>query len=252
MRKMPLTGGLFLIGALALSGVPPLAGFFSKEAILGRAYEVGNLPLFALGVLVTFMTTFYMFRLFFSVFTGTPKDRKAYDHAHESPAVMLGPMILLAFFSIVAGFVGSSVTGFSYFHFMGVPPHAEGHAESPIVMVLSIAAVAAGLFLSWAIYSRGWISSEEIRRRARAVHTLVWNKYWLDHVYYRFVIDGGLALSRFMQGVDDVVDWVVNGVGLTTRGAGVGLRQTQTGFVQNYMLAIVVGIVLIVIGIGLR
>jgi NADH-quinone oxidoreductase subunit L len=251
MRKMPLTGAMFLIGALALSGVPPLAGFWSKEAILGRAFEIGNMPLFALGVLVTFMTTFYMFRVYFSVFTGKPRDQEAYDHAHESPAVMLGPMVLLSFFSIVAGFLGSSAMGHAYYRFMGIAP-AESHEGGEIVMTLSIAAVAVGLFLAWVIYGKQWISSETIRRKARAVHTLVWNKYWLDDLYNRIVVDGGLAFSRFMQGVDNVVDWVVNGVGLTTQGAGQGLRQTQTGLLQNYMLAIVLGIVLIVIGIGLK
>jgi NADH-quinone oxidoreductase subunit L len=134
---------------------------------------------------------------------------------------------------------------------MGIAP-AESHEGGEIVMTLSIAAVAVGLFLAWVIYGKQWISSETIRRKASAVHTLVWNKYWLDDLYNRIVVDGGLAFSRFMQGVDNVVDWVVNGVGLTTQGAGQGLRQTQTGLLQNYMLAIVLGIVLIVIGIGLK
>ncbi|MBI5197243.1 MAG: NADH-quinone oxidoreductase subunit L, partial [Nitrospirae bacterium] len=251
MRKMPLTGAMFLIGALALSGVPPLAGFWSKEAILGRAFEIGNMPLFTLGVLVTFMTTFYMFRVYFSVFTGKPRDPKAYDHAHESPAVMLGPMILLSFFSITAGFLGSPVLGHAYYQFMGIVP-AESHEGGELVMILSVLAVAFGLFLAWVIYGKQWISSEAIRQKVRAVHTLVLNKYWLDDLYHWLVVEGGLAFSRLMQGVDNVVDWVINGVGLTTQGAGLGLRQTQTGFLQNYMLAIVLGIVIIVVGIGLR
>ena len=106
-KKMPVTFWTFLIGALALCGVPPFSGFYSKDSILAQALEQKNYPLFVLGVFVAGLTTFYMFRLFFVAFVGKPRTEAA-GHAHESPAVMTWPLQVLAVFAIIGGIIGVS------------------------------------------------------------------------------------------------------------------------------------------------
>ena len=106
-KKMPVTFWTFLIGALALCGVPPFSGFYSKDAILAQAWHTHNYPLFAVAAFVAVLTTFYMFRLFFVAFVGEPKTKEA-SHAHESPGVMIWPLRLLAVFALVGGFIGIS------------------------------------------------------------------------------------------------------------------------------------------------
>ena len=106
-KKMPVTFWTFIIGTLALSGVPPFSGFYSKDSILAQALEQKNFVLFSVAVFVTALTTFYMFRLFFVAFLGEARNEKA-KHAHESPAVMTLPLIVLAVFAIVGGCIGIS------------------------------------------------------------------------------------------------------------------------------------------------
>ena len=105
-KKMPVTFWTFLIGTLALCGVPPFSGFYSKDSILAQALEQKNYPLFVLGAAVAGLTTFYMFRLFYVAFVGKPRTEAA-GHAHESPAVMTWPLIVLAVFAVIGGIIGS-------------------------------------------------------------------------------------------------------------------------------------------------
>lgn len=180
-RVMPSTYWTFLIGTLALAGVPPLGGFWSKDEILLEALE-HNLPLFIIGLVGAFLTALYMMRVVFYTFTGRPRWASAGVHPHESPPVMTVPLWVLAVASALIGLVGAPFLGNPFHTFV----HTEGVEAVPFsagVALLSTAVAVAGIVVAAAIYRWGWISSGAVRRAFGPLATLVERKYFFDEVY---------------------------------------------------------------------
>ena len=247
-RVMPWTYITFVIGSLSLAGIWPLAGFWSKDEILMQAWE--HTPaLFCLGMITVFMTAFYMFRVVFMTFGGEyrGKVREGHGHGglHESPAVMVLPMVVLAILAVVSGWLPAS-------HFLG--GHSVGFfhlfTHPHLLPWISLALGGLGIFLAYAIYSARWLSAETLGRVFSSLYTVLSRKYWLDELYERVIvvrilIDGFFYLLHLFD--DYVVDGVVNGAAGITILGGRALRRLQTGQLQAYGLAISLGMAIIVI-----
>jgi NADH-quinone oxidoreductase subunit L len=244
-KRMPITALTCLAGALALAGVPPFAGFFSKDEILAAAWFSqlpGHLLFFAFGLLSAFLTAFYVFRLWFLTFGGAPRSEQAH-HAHESPWVMAGPLVILGTLAVIAGgWLKQSVPGTG--HGFAALFHAGGHEEfSVVVMALSVAAAVGGIGLAWAAYSKGTVSSAAFNQRFPAVYALLKNAWYLNRAWELFatqvVMTGALIAAWFDR---HVVDGMVNGVAWLCGRAGQKLRLAQTGQMQFYAAVLVLGV----------
>jgi NADH-quinone oxidoreductase subunit L len=258
--KLRWTFGACLMGVLALAGVPLFSGFFSKEAILSGAFEHGALVPWLLGLITAGLTAFYAFRLLFVVFYGKSRlDKKKARQAHESPATMLVPMVVLAVLAVVGGYLGlpkvlglgSAVESFLEPVFADTALTVQGEvsvATEWLLVVLSVVAVAAGALAAYWIYLRNWGLAARLTRGAQGLYDLLWNGYYVDLVYDEVVVKPlrqlGEALAETVekQGIDRAVDGLAQLLGL----AGQGLRRLQTGLVRNYALAMLLGAVVVV------
>ena len=254
LRKfMPWTYATFLIAALSISGIWPLAGFWSKDEILASALQ--NQPiLFYLAMITVFMTAFYMFRVVFMTFGGEYRGGGAEAHGkpHESPSVMVMPMVVLAILAVVSGFW--NVTG-QFGAFMG---HGETHsfAEGFFGILthslpwLSLILAGLGILFAYAMYSAKWLSAERIGGLFKPLYTLFYRKYWFDELYERVFVGKVLVGGFFagLQGFDTYgVDGAVNGVASGAIATGRAIRRAHTGQLQLYGLFIGIGILAIVI-----
>lgn len=241
--KMPVTTWTFVIGALALSGIPPLSGFWSKDEILLGAYASGHLGLYILGTIVAFLTAFYMFRLIFVAFFGSGNGGLK---AHESPAVMSGPLVILAVMAVVAGFVGSPLMNNAFAHWVSYPG-AVHHNPSLGIMVISSLVAVAGIVLAWAIYQKKMVDAEAVKLRFNGLYQLLYHKYYIDEIY-QWLIDhlvDGTAKVLFWFDVH-VINGLVNGIAAITGMAGQVLRYTENGQVQTYAMYMFAGIIVII------
>lgn len=243
-KKMPITTWTFVIGALALSGIPPLSGFWSKDEILLSALASGHTALYILGSLVAFMTAFYMFRLIFVAFFG---DNKGGEQAHESPAVMTVPLIILAVLAVVAGLVGSPLMNNAFGHYITYPGAFHPAPNHSIMIISSLLAIA-GIFLAWAIYQKKWVDFERIKIKMGGLYQLLYHKYYIDEIYawlIKHFVDG---TARLMEWFDlKVINGAVNGIAWLTGHLGITLRYTEDGQVQSYALYMYAGIVILLI-----
>ena len=243
-KKMPVTTLTFIIGALALAGVPPLSGFWSKDEILLGAYASGNTGLYVIGSLVAFMTAFYMFRLIFVAFFG---KNTGGESAKESPAVMTLPLIVLALISIVAGFLGSPLTDNAFGQF--ITARGNLHVE-PSTMIMAISSVLAllGIFLAYLIYQRGIISPQRIKEKFALAYQVLEHKFYMDEFYAWFTAKFVDAVAAVMFWIDlHIVNGFVNALAFGTGKAGKILRLTEDGQVQTYALYMVTGLVIILV-----
>ena len=254
LRKyMPWTFATFLIGSLSLAGIWPLAGFWSKDEIVAQSLEY-TWPLFVLAIITVFMTAFYMFRVIFMTFGGEYRggEEGHGDHAHgtphESPLVMLFPMVILALFAIGSGW---AFWGGGAFEFMTEGHHhLHGFFEvltEPLVLI-SLAVGIAGIVLAYAMYSAKWISPERIGQVFAPIYTLFSRKYYFDELYERIFVVRVLhnGLFRLIELFDTyVVDGTVNGAAKVTVVSSSVVRRVQTGQLQSYGLAIVLGVLII-------
>ncbi|MFC1572260.1 NADH-quinone oxidoreductase subunit L [Candidatus Eisenbacteria bacterium] len=251
LKRMPVTGWTFLIGALALAGIPPLAGFFSKDEVLAAAH--GSPVLYVVGVITAFLTAFYVARLLSVAFLGAPrKDIRT----HESPAVMTVPLILLAVGSVLAGWVGAgcpipflhhSHTGFGTYVFAGGHPHApEFHAD---VMILSAGVALAGLVAGYLVYSRGVLDPQAVRERFARSYQVLAHKYYMDEIYDWLVLRGQQGWARLCDGFDRwiLIRSLVNGFSHVTRWTGDKTRLLQTGQLQFELLILSGGTALLLL-----
>ena len=238
-QKMPLTFAAFLIGTLALAGVWPLSGFYSKDEILLLALEHNGL-LFVLAAFTALLTSFYMGRAFGVVFLGRPRDQHAFDHAHESPLVMTGPMVFLIVLSVVGGWF-SAVP-----HFL---QPAEMEAEHSIVLQVGLLAIPAlGFLVSGLLYWRGNASDAPLQRALGPLYTAMHNKFYFDELYETLV----KYTQDLVAAVCDFFDrWIlqglaVGGLSLSVSLAGRVVNLLQTGQVRTYALCFGIGVVLVV------
>jgi NADH-quinone oxidoreductase subunit L len=247
-KKMPVTFWTFLVGALALCGIPPFSGFYSKDSILAQCLEQKNVLLFALAVFVAGLTAFYTFRLFFVVFFGKEKSGHA-GHAHESPLVMTLPLVVLAVFAAIGGFIG--ITNNYGLQF------AAGHEtlslaqqlleplHTPIPMLIGIGVALAGIFLAFSLYKNA--TTDPLPAKLGGLATAMKNKFYFDELYEATVI----RAHDFIAAVADWIDrWIVEGVCLgAIRGgtdlSGRALRLVQTGNLQTYAFLFVLGVALL-------
>lgn len=246
-KYMKVTAWTMIIGSLSLSGIPPLAGFWSKDEILLSAFSHGHYGLYAIGTLVAFMTAFYMFRLIFLVFFGPEKFAR---HPHESPAVMTVPLVILAIFSVLVGFIGAPFVehGFGSYIYFQTTEHAPVNYA---VMGLSTLVALMGIGLAWLVYYKQAISHEALAQRFADLHNLLYRKFYVDELYHWIFAKVVLGLGAAFNWNDrHVVDGVFDGIGDLTKVAGGKLRLTETGQLQNYALVIFAACVIIAIWIA--
>ncbi|MDR3653596.1 MAG: NADH-quinone oxidoreductase subunit L [Paludibacter sp.] len=255
-KKIPFTFALFIIGTIAISGIPPFAGFFSKELILSAAYEHGT----GMGILATaisLLTTLYMFRLLFVVFyKPESKEIKANHHIHESPKVMLYPMAILAILSVVAGFVQmpklfSETQGFDTF-LSPVFAKASGLATVSgqalsvqtewLTLIIPISIIFVLIFLSY----KRFVNNKELAVQTGIQHVFA-NKFYFDEIYDFFLVKPLAFISNVFRGLLDqtIINGFVNAVGNGTLFVGKRLRRLQTGNVGLYLIFMVFSIIAI-------
>jgi NADH-quinone oxidoreductase subunit L len=284
-KHMKITWATFLISSLAIAGIPPLSGFFSKDEILWMAFTANLEPvwlgraLWVTGVAAAFMTAFYVFRAVYLTFHGTDRvSHEAKHHLHESPPVMTMPLVVLAAGAVLVGFlnVPAAIGGNAAFHHwlepvfgghvgahpvgvgMGAGAHEvtvmaseAGHSSSLEIalMVLSVVVAVAGILLAHTFYIRSPGLPALVSARLGGFYTLVANKYYIDELYERTIVRPGYALSdRLMFRVIDagIIEGIVNGLGITARLFGAVARLAQSGVVRTYAFFMLIGFLFLV------
>ncbi|MCR6641508.1 MAG: NADH-quinone oxidoreductase subunit L [Sporocytophaga sp.] len=257
-KKLPITFATFIIGTVAIAGIPPFAGFFSKDEILAHAYEHSPI-LWALGVLGALMTTFYMFRLvfltFFGSFRGTEHQK---SHLHESPLIMTIPLMVLAVLSVIGGFVGvPEVLGGSNFLKSFLSPvivpinqhagHALSHSTELMLMGISVGAVLLVIAITALVYISKKVVPAPEGSDLSAPHKVLYNKYYIDEIYRTLIVKPLYWLGDIFYKVFEkkIIDNFVNAWGKGIDRGSAGLRFLQNGSISFYMFAMVIGIILI-------
>jgi len=246
LKNMKWTAVTVLAAALALAGVPPFSGFFSKDVVLMSAWAAGRTDLLVIGMITALLTSFYIFRLFFVVFTC--KERAAH-HAHESSPVMIAPMALLAVLAMGLGFMEGPFARMLAGSFGA--PAADAHAaHNRLVPMFAFLAAVAGFGWAYLVYYQKAISAGLLARRFAFLYALLQNKYYIDEVYTFFVRKIMFVISAGLAWFDrHVVDGAVNLVGWICVQTGEGLRRLQVGRLQAYLLAFFVGLVIIAVSV---
>ena len=291
--RLKITFWAFLIGALAISGIPPLAGFWSKDDILSSLLAYASSGggfifylLWGIGIITAGLTAFYMFRLFFGIFSGGYRGTGVAEHASEeeddsghshqprdadeideSPAIMTVPMIILAVLSVVGGFIGS----FALFGDASLHPFAtflnpvftnptwtnvpvtipvESLPIEWVSTIISVGIALVGIFVAWAWYRNGFIYKEN----KNSLYQFVLHKYYVDEVLILIVIQPALWIGRTATRLleRDALDGGSRSFGKLFLSASRSLRRLQTGYVRNYALAIMIGVLLIIVYYAVR
>ncbi len=261
--KIKYTYATMLIATLAIAGIPPLAGFFSKDAILLGAFQIpGGHPLYALGLLTALLTSFYMFRLIFLTFHGKQRYDDHKVHVHESPWSMLGPLVVLAVLSVVGGWLSAATFwgGPDYFsNFLA--PVFGGHesvealgeaAAHNLELTLAFVAVGAALLgwvVSYWLYLRRPEKADGFAKSMAPAYRTLLNKYYVDEIYAAVVVKPLMWIStNVLWKVADVavIDGAVNGIANETTAIGDGVRHTQSGNTRSYAVWVVVGAIVII------
>jgi len=259
-KRIPATYYTLVAGALALSGIFPFAGFWSKDDILGATWRDGKYLFWALGLIAAFITAFYTFRMIFMTFFGPSRmDEETEKHVHESPLTMIVPLAVLAVASLLGGFLGlpGKLGAIQRFlepvfapanQILGVTEHSLV-AIDYVLMVVSVIVAMMGIAFAWLLYVR---RPKDLPlffgALFRPVYKVVYNKFYIDEFYaatvVRLAVDGSRWVWRSFD--ERIVDGAVNGVAWLWQGAGTGARPVQTGRVQNYLLGMFIGVFVIV------
>jgi NADH-quinone oxidoreductase subunit L len=261
LRKyLPVTFATFLVGTLAISGIPPFAGFFSKDEILANAYEHSPI-VWALAFATSLLTVFYMFRLFFLTFSGaTRASKEVVDHIHESPKSMTIPLTVLAILSAVGGFVGiPAVFGGNHALRQFIAPVFEsskailveteplGHATEFMLMGIVIALTIVMILIAYFLYVRSKKIPAASESSLNAIQKLIYNKYYIDELYAAIITKPLTSLSKALDAVVErlFIDRIVNGTGRVITFGGKTLRLVQTGNTGFYIFVMVISVVVI-------
>jgi NADH-quinone oxidoreductase subunit L len=279
-KQIPLTFWVYLVGSLALSGIPPLAGFFSKDEILADALHANPL-VWVLLTAAAFLTAFYMGRQIWLVFFGEPRTTAA-KKAVESPLVMTVPLILLAVLSVMGGFINfPGVNTFTKWlgHTLGHELAHPGEFNVTVALISTALAVLA-IYISWRIYGKQPLVAgqpDPLKARLGGVFTGMEHKWWVDEFYDAIIIQPYRRLAAFLADVVDwrfwhdwvhnsliargfrglahflaepfdlgVIDGIANGLGSLAKGLGKGFSLLQSGYVRNYALMVFFGVVLMI------
>ncbi len=262
LRKyMPKTAMTFLIAALAISGVPPLSGFFSKDEILWLSFANGSFILWLIGAITALMTAFYMFRLYFLTFEG--KERFGHDlHPHESPLVMTVPLMVLALLAAIGGFIGIpalfSGEGGNMFEGWLAPifenaerklalygAHSAGSEIT--LMIISVILAVSGIWIARNIYLKKPSIAVSAAGRFKGLYNLLWNKYFVDEIYDAAIVNpikkgSETVLWKFTDA--KIIDGAVNGTASVINFISARIRKIQTGVAQIYAVVMMLGIVI--------
>lgn len=253
---MKTTRWTFLIACLAIAGIFPFAGFFSKEGILGAAFNSGNYAVYLIALFTAFLTAFYMFRIYFLTFRGTPRYDTHTHHAHESPSVMTIPLIILGFFSIFAGWIGYKFHEISWLNSFLNPVFAhageQGGAEEGggayLLIIIALGVAILGIFLAWQLYLKHLQWADKLAEKYSGIYRILYNKYYVDEFYDAVIVKPIYYISiALWKGFDlGVIDFIVNTVGIVVSGIGQLLRRFQSGYVRTYATLIVAGAIAVV------
>jgi NADH-quinone oxidoreductase subunit L len=265
-KYMPITYWTFLLASLSISGVPGFAGFFSKDEILAMAYVspvgAGKFAWF-IGTLVAGITAFYSFRLFFLIFHGDFRgSQHQKEHLHESPKVVTIPLICLAVGAVAAGWFGIPAVlggGAHWGHFLepvvGHPHAHPSHATEFVLMAISVAAGAFGIFLAWLFYLKFPAIPQTLRASLPKLYTLSFNKYFVDEIYAAAIIKPVLNISNtiILRFFDlGIIENIVNGIPRFINSVSGSIRKVQDGLVSHYLAYMGSGVVVILIWMYVR
>ncbi|UWG96329.1 NADH-quinone oxidoreductase subunit L [Dehalobacter sp. DCM] len=258
-KYMPVTYWTTLVGCLAISGIFPFAGFFSKDLILEVTYAASSFSghahgpyqavyavLFIFAALTALLTAFYMFRMFFICFHGELRSHDA--HPHEAPKTMTIPLLILAVLSFIGGWVGWPGLGegqaFGYFVRLG---HFHEVEANWFLIILSTVLALIGMGTAYMFYHKKAFSAETVAKKIPFLYKLSYNKYFIDEFYLwviRHIID---AFGRILWWIDMyIVDGIVDGLASLTRGAGDAARRLNTGNLQHYAMVFFVGVIVLI------
>jgi NADH-quinone oxidoreductase subunit L len=268
--RIPRTYLTMMVATVAIAGIPPLAGFFSKDQILGAAFGAGHPLLFAIGLFTAGMTAFYMFRLARMTFYGDFRGPEgAEKHVHESPATMTVPLIVLAAGSLLAGFLGvpEALGGSNRFVEFLAPslaaahPHHVSHATEYVLMALSVAVALAGIVLAWRWYGQRGATQEAPSAAAQAFYAksgvlgrLVTNRWFVDEGIEAGVLAPFRKIGTFLwRGIDALfIDGIANASAFLVELTGDLVRFFTTGNVRNYALGFSLGVLVLTVYVFLR
>jgi len=262
-KKVRWTYATMFIATLAIAGIPPFAGFFSKDAILFSSFQspTGGRVLYAFGLLTALLTAFYMFRLIFLTFSGKPRYDEKKVHVHESPWSMLGPLVVLAILSVIGGWfvLPTFFQGPDYFaNFLGpvfgghesmeAATEAATHQFELILAGVAVAAALIGLAVAYWLYIKRPSKADDLAKSMKPAYTTLLNKYYVDELYAAAVVRPLLWLSTnvFWKATDVAgIDGTVNGIAHGARAIGDGVRHSQSGNTRSYAVWVVVGAIVV-------
>ena len=283
-QKIPWTHKLFFIGTIAIAGIPPFAGFWSKDEIMAHAFTHHHYLLYGMAAIGAFLTAFYMFRLTYLTFYGKSRmDHHTEAHVHESPMVMIGPLMVLGLLSLVGGFLGFPPEHGWLHQFLAPVAGSAGEHEVGTGLVLSLMMIATGIAVfGWGLahylYSMNPTAPDRWAAKAQGIYTTLLNKYYVDELYDFLFVEPTKKLGLLLDWFDRVVvDGIVRGVaqmaelgaagstweekhviygGLNVIGYGNHLlakqwRQLQSGMVHHYAAIIIAGLFLLAVVIQL-
>jgi NADH-quinone oxidoreductase subunit L len=244
-----------LIGTIAISGIPPFSGFFSKDEILAHTFEYSPV-LWFLGMVASILTAFYMFRLlyltFYRNFRGTHEQE---HHLHESPKSMTIPLIVLAVLSILGGFLGLpefwGFTNWMHHHLDSIILHKNpsvlNHTTEWMLMGIAVIAASVTIVFAYLIYIKKQTLPEAKDEKLTGLKKVIYNKYYVDEIYAMIITKPLNAISDLFYKFFDkqVIDGLVNGVGSVVVGMSSIVRKAQTGHIGVYIFSMVLGIILI-------
>ncbi len=252
-EKLPTTYLTFVVGSLALAGVPLFSGFFSKDEIMWNVWLEAGPLVWVIALFTAFLTAFYTFRLVFMAFWGKPRDKKLFGHAHESSSIMTVPLVILAVFAAIAGFIGlpgglSLIEKFLHPALVtpGVHRIAAEHGVIEWVLLLISAVVAlVGIYVAYYMYVLKPEIPKKLAKQWSSVYTLLVRKYYVDEAYTEVIVKplkdiGGFLASTIDKGL---IDGIVNGIGSVTTGLAPILGGMQAGLVREYAFSILIGAV---------
>ena len=256
-KVLPITHATFLIGTLAIAGLPPFAGFFSKDEILAKVWEHSPIMFFVLAV-TSVLTAVYMLRLywltFYGEFRGTQHQKQ---HLHESPATMTIPLVVLAVLSTIGGFIGMPKV-FHTPHYLNeflapvmwkVNHHSASETFEFLLMGISLALLLIIMFATYNTYVIKNVMPEENDKDLQGFAKLVANKYYVDEIYEALITKPLNGISSFVYKFIDqgFIDKLVNGTGTSLNGLSGVLRFVQTGNIGGYIFSMVIGIIVILV-----
>jgi NADH-quinone oxidoreductase subunit L len=262
LRKyLPVTFATFLIGTLAISGLPPFAGFFSKDEILANAFAQNKI-VWGLAFFASLLTAFYMFRLFFLTFSGSTRaSHEVSHHIHESPRSMTVPLICLAVLSVVGGFIGipEVLAGHHALNNFLAPvfqpsqnllaAHHVSHSTEIILIGVVVGLTLVVIFFAHMLYVKKKLQPTPEGVTLNTFHRLIYNKYYVDEIYEKTILRPLNFLSRALDAVIErlLIDRLVNSAGRVITWGSKTLRLAQTGNTGFYLFAMVVSIIILLV-----